>query len=263
MSYLDTKGRIFDIQRYSIHDGPGIRTIVFVKGCIFRCKWCCNPESQRYEIETMRTDGKDKVIGEDITAKEVLDIVEKDRPYYYRSGGGLTMSGGEILLQPDFVSSVLRGAKERGINTAVESMAGTSYENIEKILPYLDYYLMDIKHMNSEKHKEFIGAGNERVLENAMRVAKSGQTELIIRVPVVPSFNCTTEEIKEIALFAQRLPNVTKIHLLPYHRMGTDKYEGLKRVYQLTDIVPPSAEEMKRLKSVVEQTTSLKCMIGG
>lgn len=263
MSYLDTKGRIFDIQRYSIHDGPGIRTIVFVKGCIFRCKWCCNPESQRFDIETMKVAGKDKIIGEDITAAEVLDIIEKDRPYYYRSGGGLTMSGGEVLLQPEFVAAVLRGAKERGINTAIESMAGTKYENIEKILPYLDYYLMDIKHMNSEKHMEFISAGNERVLENARKVAESGQTELIIRVPVIPTFNCSLEEIRDIALYADSLPGVEKIHLLPYHRLGMDKYEGLGRMYPLPDILPPPDEQMREFKEMVEKTTKLKCMIGG
>ena len=102
MDYLNTKGRIFDIQRYSIHDGPGIRTIVFLKGCVLRCRWCCNPESQNYDIETMIVHGKPKTIGQDITVKEVMKTVEKDRPYYKRSGGGLTLSGGESLCQPEF-----------------------------------------------------------------------------------------------------------------------------------------------------------------
>ena len=122
MDYLNTKGRIFDIQRYSIHDGPGIRTIVFLKGCVLRCRWCCNPESQNYEIETMMVHGKQKTIGQDITVKEVMETVEKDRPYYKRSGGGLTLSGGESLCQPEFASALLRAAKESGINTAMESM---------------------------------------------------------------------------------------------------------------------------------------------
>lgn len=263
MSYLDTKGRIFDIQRYSIHDGPGIRTIVFVKGCIFRCRWCCNPESQRHEIETMTVNGKEKIIGQDITVRDVLEIVEKDRPYYYRSNGGMTISGGEVLLQIDFAEGLLKGAKQRGISTAIESMAGLPYENIERILPYLDYYLMDIKHMDSKKHKEFIGSGNELVLENAKRVADSGQTNLIIRVPTIPTFNCSENELLAIAKFADSLKNVTQIHLLPYHRLGSDKYKGLNRPYSMADIKPPSNEEMLHYQKMIESNTKLKCMIGG
>ena len=102
MDYLQTKGRIFDIQRYSVHDGPGIRTIVFLKGCVLRCRWCCNPESQEYKIQTMKVLGEDKVIGRDVTVEEMIKVVEEDRPYYWRSGGGLTLSGGESLCQPEF-----------------------------------------------------------------------------------------------------------------------------------------------------------------
>ena len=119
---LQTKGRIFDIQRYSVHDGDGIRTIVFLKGCVLRCRWCCNPESQEYAIQTMMVDGKPKVIGRDVTVEEVMKTVEKDRDYYRRSGGGLTLSGGESLCQPVFARALLQAAKARGINTAMESM---------------------------------------------------------------------------------------------------------------------------------------------
>ena len=138
MDYLDTKGRIFDVQKYSIHDGPGIRTIVFLKGCVLRCKWCCNPESQEYKIQTMKVQGEDKVIGRDVTVREMIEEVEKDRVYYYRSGGGMTLSGGECLCQPEFAGALLRAAKERGISTAIESMACAKWETIETILPYLD-----------------------------------------------------------------------------------------------------------------------------
>lgn len=113
VDYMKTKGRIFDIQRFSIHDGKGIRTIVFLKGCVLRCRWCCNPESQEYDIQTMMVQGKPKVIGEDVTVEKVMETVEKDRPYYRRSGGGLTLSGGESLCQPDFAGALLRAAKER------------------------------------------------------------------------------------------------------------------------------------------------------
>ena len=119
MDYLQTKGRIFDIQRYSVHDGPGIRTIVFLKGCVLRCRWCCNPESQEYKIQTMKVLGEDKVIGRDVTVEEMIKVVEEDRPYYWRSGGGLTLSGGESLCQPEFARDLLRAAKEHGLNTAL------------------------------------------------------------------------------------------------------------------------------------------------
>ena len=189
MDYLDTTGRIFDIQRYSIHDGRGIRTIVFLKGCVLRCRWCCNPESQEYGIQTMMVQGKPKIIGEDVTVRTVMETVVKDRPYYRRSGGGLTLSGGE-----------------------------------------------------------------------AQRIKLA--TELS-RVPVIPTFNDTEKEIEEIARFSDTLPGVKRIHLLPYHRLGQDKYEGLGREYLMKDILPPANEHMESLKRAVERVSSLDCHIGG
>ena len=260
---LNTKGRIFDIQRYSIHDGPGIRTIVFLKGWGMRCRWCCNPESQSYEIEEMLVDGKPKVIGRDVTVKEVMEIVDKDATYYRRSGGGLTLSGGESLCQPKFAYALLKTAKARGLNTAMESMGCAKYETIETILPYLDTYLMDIKHTNPKKHQEFCGRDNILMLENARKIAESGLTRLVIRVPVIPSFNDTVEEISDIASFADKLPGVDKIHLLPYHRLGQDKYKGLKREYLMGDILPPENQHMEMLKKAVENVSKLSCQIGG
>ncbi len=263
MDFLRTKGRIFDIQRYSIHDGRGIRTIAFLKGCVLRCRWCCNPESQEYAVQTMLVQGKPKIIGRDVTVEEVMEEVEKDRPYYRRSGGGLTLSGGESLCQPQFARDLLHAAKAVGIPTAMESMACARYEVIESVLPYLDQYLMDIKHMDPQKHKAFTGRSNELMLENARRVAASGMTELSIRVPVIPTFNDTPEEIRDIARFADRLPGVKRIHLLPYHRLGQDKYEGLGREYLMKDILPPANEHMEMLKRTVEQNSRLICQIGG
>ncbi|MDD3360489.1 MAG: glycyl-radical enzyme activating protein [Hespellia sp.] len=263
MDYMKTKGRIFDIQRYSIHDGNGIRTIVFLKGCVLRCRWCCNPESQSFDIQTMKVLGKPKVIGEDVTVEEVMETVEKDRPYYRRTKGGLTLSGGESLCQPEFARDLLHAAKSAGISTAMESMACADYSVIETLLPYLDQYLMDIKHMNPEKHKEFTGKSNELMLENARKVAESGMTELSIRVPVIPTFNDTLEEMKAIAVYADSLPGVNRIHLLPYHRLGQDKYAGLNRPYLMGDFLPPTNEFMEELRTMVEAETSLVCQIGG
>ena len=289
VDYMKTKGRIFDIQRFSIHDGKGIRTIVFLKGCVLRCRWCCNPESQEYAIQTMKVSGEPKIIGRDVTVDEVMEIVEQDRPYYYRSGGGLTLSGGESLCQPEFARDLLRGAKERGINTAMESMACAKYEVIESILPYLDHYLLDIKHMNPAKHKEFTGKSNELMLENAKKIACSGQVRLSIRIPVIPTFNDSEEEIRAIARYAKELDEeacrigghragtscsgmekyetgsygIEKIHLLPYHRLGQDKYDGLDRKYLMKEILPPGAEQMEGLKRAAEQESGLACQIGG
>lgn len=255
------KGRIFDIQRFSIHDGPGIRTIVFLKGCFLRCKWCCNPESQEYDIQTMTVQGKPKIIGRDVTAEEVVEEVKRDMPYYKRSGGGITLSGGEALFQPEFGSALLHVCKENGINTAMESTGYAKFESIERFLPHLDLYLMDIKHINSNKHKEFTGVPNELILENARKIAESG-TRLIIRVPVIPGFNDLNEEIKAIAEFAKNLPGVTELHLLPYHRLGQDKYEGLNRNYNLAHIEPLSNERMEELLTVVK-ACGLESQIGG
>ncbi len=259
--YLRTTGRIFDIQRYSIHDGPGIRTIVFLKGCRLRCRWCCNPESQEYRIQEMTVNGKVKIIGRDVTVEEVMETVMRDLPFYRRSGGGLTLSGGESLCQPEFAAALLRAAKENGLNTALESTACADYRDIERLLPYLDLYLLDIKHMDSNKHKAFTTQPNELILENARKLARQAK-RLIVRVPVVPTFNDTPEEIAAIAEFAATLRSVREIHLLPYHRLGQDKYEGLGRDYTLKEILPPSDEKMQLLLEAA-QKSGLKCQIGG
>lgn len=263
MTDNQTKGRIFDIQRYSIHDGNGIRTIVFLKGCVLRCRWCCNPESQRYEIENMNTQDGVKVMGRDVTVEEVLSVVERDRGYYRRSGGGITLSGGESLCQPEFALALLRESKSRGISTAMESMGCADWEVINKILPYLDQYLIDIKHTDPNKHREFTGKSNELMLENARKIAASGLTELTVRVPVVPTFNATPEEIAAIAHFADSLPGCKGIHLLPYHRLGQDKYSGLGRKYTMEHIVPPTNELMQELLRAAQSNCKLHCRIGG
>ncbi len=262
MDYKNVKGRIFNIQKYSVHDGPGVRTIVFLKGCRLRCRWCCNPESQEYKIQNMVVAGKEKTVGEDVLAGEIMENVLKDKPYFRRSGGGLTLSGGECLCQIDFSEALLALAKENGISTAIESTAFAPFEDIERVLPYLDYYLMDIKHMNSEKHKEFTGQENGLILENAKKIAAYKGTKLVVRVPVIPTFNDTEEEIREIAKFASSLPGVDEIHLLPYHRMGQDKYDGLGREYKMGDVYPPTKEKMENLKRVASRE-GIRAQIGG
>ena len=156
MSIYQTKGRIFNIQRFSIHDGPGIRSIVFFKGCYMHCAWCCNPESQSYEIQTMQENGKEKIVGKDVTVEEILPELLCDLPYYRRSGGGITLSGGEILAQPDFARDLLHACKENGLHTAVEST-----ENYDRI------YQTDLLSPISAKHSRLMHAANA---VNAFRI---------------------------------------------------------------------------------------------
>lgn len=259
---MQTRGRIFNIQRFSIHDGPGVRTIVFLKGCPLRCKWCCNPESQSYKTETIVTAGVQKPVGRDVTVSDVLEEIERDRVYYRRSGyGGITLSGGECLWQPEFSEALLRCAKERGISTAIETTGYADMNVIRRLLPHIDTVLMDIKHTDGEKHKKFTTRDNALILENARHISREAK-ELIIRTPVIPTFNDTEQEIGDIAKFACSLEGVRRMHLLPYHRIGSDKYAGLGRVYEMSHISPPSAEQMRELLAVVKKY-GLEGQIGG
>ena len=258
---LRVKGRIFDIQRFSTHDGPGVRTIVFLKGCPLRCRWCCNPESQSYEIQQMNQKGKMKTIGKDVEVNEVLSEVLRDRPYYRRSGGGLTLSGGECLWQPDFAVALLEACHLYCINTAIDKTGFAEWQVIERFIPHVDLFLMDIKHIDTKKHEEFTTRPNALILKNARLIAENAK-KLIIRVPVIPGFNDTKEEIAKIASFASSLPNVNEIHLLPYHNMGRDKYEGLGRAYLMGDVPSPSSEKMQSLAEVCKEY-DLNVHIGG
>jgi len=266
-NYYDQKGRIFDIQRFSIHDGPGIRTIVFLKGCYLRCRWCCNPESQEYDIQTMTMNGTTKVVGRDVTVRELLSELEKDRMYYQRSGGGITLSGGEAMAQPDFAEALLRACHDYGFSTAIETTAFAERDVVARLIPHIDHVMMDIKHMDSVKHRAFTGQPNEKILENAKYIAANAR-HMVIRVPVIPTFNDTPAEIAAIARFAESLPEVHELHLLPYHRLGQDKYAGVGREYSLSHLTPPSSAKMQELKQAAEfaanrLTLKLRVQIGG
>lgn len=263
MDILDIKGRIFDIQKFSIHDGIGIRTIVFLKGCPLRCKWCCNPESQSREVQTRMVGGVPKIMGRDVTVGEVMEVVAQDRPYYYRSGGGMTLSGGECFAQPDFALALLEAAKEHyGINTAVETTLFTDFERVEQFMPYVDMFMVDVKMMNSEKHKYWTGQPNERILENIRRLDERG-ANIIIRTPVIPTVNDSRADITAIGEFVKSLKNTNKWHLLPYHRLGEDKYEGLGMKYELSHLTPPTPKDTERILEYANSVGGLNCQIGG
>lgn len=261
MTDREIRGRIFDIQRFSTHDGPGVRTIVFLKGCVLRCRWCCNPESQSFHIEKMLQNGVLKTVGRDVTVGEVMDNVLRDMPYYRRSGGGITLSGGEALCSPDFATALLREAKSYGLSTAVETACSMPYDVIERFIPLVDTFLTDVKHMNSAKHEQFTGMKNELIISNISRLA-SQTKRLIVRVPVIPTFNDTIGEISDIARFAAGLPGVQELHLLPYHRLGYDKYIGLGREYSMGDIPLLTPEKIEELKKAA-QNSGLNIVIGG
>jgi len=205
-----------------------------------------------------------ETIGYDVTVAEIMAKVERDRPYFRRSGGGLTLSGGEALAQANFSVDLLKTAHESGISTAIESTAIADFSEVEKVLPYLDEFLLDIKHINPTKHQQFTGKRNDLALENAKRIAVAyPDINLIIRVPTIPGFNATVAEITDIANFANGIPGVEEIHLLPYHRLGEGKYTALGREYPMGNTQTPSVDEMQKLQSAVTSVTKLRCKIGG
>jgi len=295
------KGIIFNIERYAIHDGPGIRTLVFLKGCPLRCLWCANPESQCIfpqliyfsnkctgcgscilvcPNEAIKVD-KGKIImewdkcknclkcvevcpgsakdyrGNYVTPEEVLAEVLKDIPFYKRSNGGVTLGGGEPLMQSDFATQILRLCKENYINTAIETSGYANEKDLDKVLDYTDLVFFDIKQMDSEKHKTGTGVENEKILKNAKRVSNKG-IPIIIRIPIIPGYNDSVENISNTAKFARELNSLIKVELLPYHKLGVSKYEHIGEKYLLADMVPPNSENLKRLESIV-RSYGLKC----
>lgn len=252
------KANIFDIQRSSFVDGPGIRTTVFFKGCNLRCKWCHNPESQSFDKQMMFYKDKctgcgkcrevcpnhlqscdfcgkcelycpaeaRKICGREYTSDEVLAEVIKDKAFYDNSGGGVTFSGGECMLQLDFLREILEKCKSAGIHTAVDTAGNVPWESFEKILPFTDLFLYDIKAFGAELHRKGTGVSNELILENLKNL--SGRADIIVRIPVIGGYNDNDEEIRQIADFLKQI-KIIKAELLPYHAMGEHKYTALGR----------------------------------
>lgn len=265
------KATIFDIQRNSYVDGPGIRTTVFFKGCNLRCKWCHNPESQNFRKEILFYKNKctgcgrckdltvdngsffcfndaKEICGSEYTVDEVFAEVIKDKAFYETSGGGVTFSGGECMLQIDFLAEILKKCKENGIHTAVDTAAHIPWENFQKILPYTDLFLYDVKTMDNEIHKKYTGVENTLILENLAKLLKSN-IHLWIRVPIISGVNDTEEEMNNIKSFLDENGYPAKIELLPYHAMGEHKYEALGKSVEKFDV--PDKGKIEILKSIV------------
>lgn len=246
----DRKGMVLRIERSSIHDGDGFRTVIFLKGCPLRCQWCSTPESQSFEVEA----AAGAVYGKQMTVEEVLREVRKDSTFYFHSGGGVTLSGGELLSQPEFSLAILKNAKRECINTAIETCFAGPWENIGEILGYVNTAYVDLKLFTSDLHRQYCGVPSDQILENlsATNDAK-GNFRLVVRVPVIPGINDSCEELSKIGAFCSGLKRLDRIQLLPYHRLGTATYKKLGRPYLLEDVKPPSQEDMERHRALMRR----------
>lgn len=308
------KGIVFNIQRFTIHDGPGLRTEIFLKGCPLRCDWCSNPESwvahiqpgvykkkcisykkcgdceeacpQEKAFNFYR--GKLKEIdreickncmkcadvcpseaikqwGKEMSVEECMEIIRKDKGYYERSGGGVTVSGGDPLVQSDFVKELFKQCKEENIQTCCESTFHAPWENIQKILPYTDLIISDIKHMDSEKHKKYTGVSNELILENLKKLAQE-RSDIILRIPVIPNVNDNMENLEATADFIlnEMKGSVRTLQLLSFMRLGEEKYESLGIPYKMTGIRLNRRSFQNKIAKIAEYFNSrgIHCLVG-
>ena len=288
-------GVVFDTQRFSVHDGPGIRTTVFLKGCPLRCLWCHNPESQRIRPELSferelcilcgncvevcpegaQAAGEGKRLinrelciscgacvescytnalvlkGTTMTAQDVLEEVMRDELLYKKSGGGLTLSGGEPVMQPAFAEDILKGAKSHGIHTAIETCGTVRREILEEILEATDLVIYDLKHMDTKAHERLTGMGNERVLANLERLAALDK-ETLIRIPLIPGCNDDDDNLRATADSIKRL-GIAEVEIIPYHDFASAKYELIDLEYDLKNIKPYTSEQLAPRKRVIEE----------
>ncbi len=312
-------GLVTNIQKYTIHDGPGIRTEIFFKGCTMRCKWCSNPEtiSPLRELGVypskcvrddkcglcvkvcpldgapIRFDGEHilaslamaqacaeclrcadecpgraiKLWGELMTAEELMKIILEDLSFYRRTGGGVTLNGGEVLVQWEFARELLKRCREQEIHTCVETALNVPTEHMEAVFEYTDLVITDIKHMDPEKHRAYTGAGNELILKNIRRAAELGM-KLVIRTPVVPGHNNSDEEIRAVGRFLRDElgGRIVQYQLLPYRKMGTEKYDSLGQPYPMGDFIPPERSQWEanllHLASMLQEEFGLPAVPG-
>lgn len=287
------KGVVFNIQKFSIHDGPGIRTTVFLKGCPLRCKWCANPESQSGRVQILydgekcchcqscvsvcpsgaiRMKEDDRIHidfgkctgclscvlacpgkalsneGEYRSVDEVFDVCMQDEDFYLESGGGVTISGGEGMTQPDFVEELVQKLKERGIHTAIETTGYASEEVFQRLAPQFDLLLFDVKQYDAGKHKEGTGVTNERILSN-LKWAKEQGLSILPRIPVIPGFNDSLEDAAGIANLFHEI-GLDTVQLLPFHQMGEKKYELLNQDYELKEVKALHPEDLEEYQQI-------------
>lgn len=301
------RGFVFNIQRFSINDGPGIRTTVFVKGCNLRCLWCHNPESfslgqeiqyfhQRcvmcgkcievcsQEAHYITDEGvmafdRSKCmncgrcvencmydalvnVGGFMKPDEVIEVVKRDTDYYRNSGGGLTISGGEPLLQKEFVKEVFQKSRSFGIHNALDTAAAVNWTDLEYVLPYVDLVLLDLKAMDTEVHKSATGISNELVLRNALKLAEK-EVSILVRIPVIPGINDTEDNMYKTAEFLKDFKNLIAVEMLPYHDMGTGKYQTIGMTEDKVVFHSPTEARLKELSSCFQKYNIKVKVLGG
>ena len=294
---------VCEIERLGLHDGPGIRTVVFLKGCPLRCIWCSNPETQliksqiyynekkcvgckrcveacednsvtfqdEWKFDSEKCTNVDKIVqscptgalkntDKKMTTDEVFDEVMKDYSYYRNSNGGLTVSGGEILMNSEFAYELIKKVKEEYISTAVETSGFGKYKALESIAGVTDYILFDIKHMNEKIHEKITGVSNKRILENLKKLSEIHKN-ITIRLPLLKGLNDTEENINKTIEFMKEM-KLNEIHILPYHTLGLEKYRQLKMTYLGNDYKKHTPEDLEKIKEIIEKN-GLKCKING
>ena len=298
---IEREALIFNIQKYNMYDGPGVRTMVFLKGCPLRCKWCSNPEDQYRQFQVLfkksscvncgacvpvcpvgihkmspgkvHTVSQDiecigcrkceevctelalKIAGEQKTISELAEIVEEDKPFYDMSGGGITLSGGEALMQPEAAMNLLMVCRQKGINTAVETCGYVKLETLIKVAEFIDTFLYDIKHMDSEKHYELTGVRNELILSNAQWLLEN-RFNVKIRVPLLKGHNDSESHLNQLVQFLtpyQDYKNFKGIDLLPYHKMGVNKYSQLRWEYPMEGDPTITDADIERLEEYAKR----------
>lgn len=297
-SMENQKNLVFNIQKFSLNDGPGIRTTVFLKGCMLNCLWCHNPESKSPKQQLMFREnlcigcgecrnacplglhsfsengehminreacitcgkcmeacvGALEIVGKEMSVKEILKEVLKDKTFYKNTGGGMTVSGGEPLMNPGFTLSLLKAAKEAGLHNCIETSGFARWEDVEALIPYVDLFLWDVKETDSVRHKEYTGVPNERILENLRRLNEAGAV-IILRCPIIPGYNDRKEHLEAIAALAEELENVQRVDVEPYHPLGKSKSENLGKKYPLEHLNFPADEDVKEWISVIAAGT--------
>jgi pyruvate formate lyase activating enzyme len=298
-------GIVFDIQKFSLHDGPGIRTTVFLKGCGLRCWWCHNPESQQPRPELLlrtelcircgaclaecpqaaiRRDGEQfitdrdvcarcgscvavctadarELVGQEMTVEQVVDEVLRDVIFYNESGGGVTFSGGEPLLQGDFLFELLQACKAHELHTVVDTCGYANADILDRVRPYVDLFLYDVKVMDDARHRKVTGASNKLILDN-LRYLAEHHHPVLVRVPIIPNINDDEGNLRQIGELVRSMPNIQEVNILAYHTFGKDKYERLGRHSPMPETTEPSEDTMLRIKCLLE-SFGLIVTIGG
>jgi len=265
------QGLIFSIKRYSIHDGPGIRVTFFMKGCPLSCWWCHNPEGISTEsvevVQTRKVGEKEfsekEVAGKYYSVRDVLEILEKDKIFLQQSNGGVTFSGGEPMMQFDFLLEALKACKANGFHTAVDTSGYSSPENFREVIPFTDLFLFDIKHIDDSKHLEYTGVTNIGILDNLEMILKS-RKNVMVRIPVIPGKNDDEGNLNAVRnlLSDLKCESLKRINLLPFHRIGASKYKRFNIPYRMNDTEQPSPVRMRELKEFFDET-GIKVKIGG